>query len=269
MNRWRASVALGGALALGALGASGVAFGGSSTEGSAAQAAGEAGVVPLQSGKPDAAVDVRGRVQPRRLPRQRFRNVQMFASVDHDNADGSAGVPKYTKAIRIDFGRNVRFRPNRPPKCRAVLEGTTTQEARQLCRPRSIIGTGTAHVRLPGTPPFNVTDVQTLAIAGPGRNQIRFHAFSPTLGSAVTQVIPARIRRGAPGKRFRWRLAVPEVPLILGGAGSNTQFGVTIRRNTGVVQARCGMRRHLWRAIWTFEDDTRNRDFERQRCRRR
>jgi hypothetical protein len=264
VSKSRLPLALGLALALGT--STGIAFAGGSAERSSDALASDAAATPLQ-GKPDTVVNVRGRVQPRRLPQRRHRTVHLFASVDHDNADGSPGVPKYTKAIRIDFGTNVIFRANRPPKCRRALEGTTTQEARQLCPRRSIIGTGRADVRLPG--PINISDVQTLAIAGPGKNQVRFHAFSPTLGPAVTQVIPARLRRGAPGRQFNWRLVVPEVPLILGGAGANTTFGVTIARGSGAVLARCAARRMLWRAQWTFEDDTTQRALQRHPCRRR
>lgn len=262
VRRSRLPLALGLVLALGASG--GIASAGGAS-GSGADASG-AEATPLQA-KPDAVVELLANAKPRKLPRKKFRNMMNFTSVGHDNADGSSGVPKYTKSLMIDFGKNLRFRANRPPKCRADLAGTTTQEARQLCPKKSIIGTGMAHVRLPG--PTDITDLQTLAISGPKKNGVRFHAFSPTLGPAVTQVIPGRIVRKAPGKAYRWRLAVPEVPLILDGAGANTLFGVTIPRKTGVVQGRCKAKRFLWRATWLFEDDTRKRDIVKRRCKRK
>jgi len=212
-------------------------------------------------------VELRGKVKPQKLPKEKFRNVNLFSSVGHDNADGSSGVPKPTRALRIDFGKNVRFRPNKPRRCTADLDGTTTQQARNRCPRKSIIGRGTAHVRLPG--PTDITDLTTLAIAGPGKNRLRFHAYSPTLGPAVTQVILGIIRRSAPGGRYAWRLNVPQVPEILGGAGANTLFGVRIRKGSKVTQARCRAKRFLWRAQWIFNDDTSKRAFRKQRCRRR
>ncbi|HSI81961.1 MAG TPA: hypothetical protein VK919_15075, partial [Solirubrobacterales bacterium] len=143
----------------------------------------------------------------------------------------------------------------------------TTQQARQLCPAKSIIGQGAAHVRLPG--PTNVNDLTTLAIAGPGRNQIRFHAHSPTLGAGNTQVIQGFIRPNAAGKQYTWRLNVPLVPEILGGTGANTLFGVSISKKSGVTQARCQVKKFLWRAQWTFTDDTTKSATRSQRCRRR
>ena len=212
-------------------------------------------------------VQLGGKIKPAKLKKKKFSNVQLFASVGHDNADGSPGVPKPTRALRIDFGKNLRFRPNRPPKCGANIAGTTTQQARQLCPAKSIIGQGAAHVRLPG--PTNVNDLTTLAIAGPGKNQLRFHAHSPTLGAGNTQVILGIVRRNAAGKKFAWRLNVPQVPDILGGTGANTLFGVAINRKTGVTQARCRAKRFFWRAQWTFVDDTTKTAARSQRCRRR
>jgi hypothetical protein len=253
-------------LALGSVG--GVAVAGAAGGGASAGSGSDASATPLQ-GKPDTVVELLANAKPRKLPRKKFRNITSFTSVGHDNADGSPGVPKYTKALFIDFGKNVRFRLAKAAKCSAEISGTSTAEARQLCPAKSIIGTGEAHVRLPGNPPFNVTDVQTLAISGPGKNGVRFHAWSPTLGSAVTQVIPGTIRQNAPGKAYNWRLSVPEVPLILGGAGSNTLFGVTIPKKTGVIQARCQAKKFQWRGTWVFEDNSRGQDTKSQRCKRR
>lgn len=244
LRKSRLAVVLGLALAIGATG--GIAAAGSPGAGSPAASPAGGGPVPLANGKPEVAVELRARIKPKKLPRKKFRNVTSFTSVGHDNANGSPDVPKYTKAISIDFGKNVKFRLGRAARCKADLGGTSSQEARQLCPRKSIVGTGTAHVRLPG--PTSITDLQTLAIAGPGKNGIRFHSWSPTLGSAVTQVIPGQIRPNAPGRRYRWRLSVPRVPLILGGAGANTLFGVTIPKQTGIVQARCQAKKLQWRA---------------------
>ena len=212
-------------------------------------------------------VELKGKVTPKKFPKKKFKNATLFSSVGHDNADGSAGVPKPTKALRIDFGKNIKFAPNKPRKCTADLDGTTTQQARQACPAKSVIGTGVAHVRLPG--PTDVDDLQTTAFAGPGKNQIRFHAYTPTLGPAVTQVILANIRPNAAGKKFKWRLDVPLVPEILGGAGANTLFGVTIPKKTGVVKARCQTKKFFWKARWTFDDDTTKFASRAQKCKRK
>lgn len=71
----------------------------------------------------------------------------------------------------------------------------------------------------------------------PGPNLLRLHACSPTLGGAELAGHPRKIRKAA-GKQFGQCL-IADVPPIAGGTGSNTLFGATIRRNTGVVQARC------------------------------
>jgi hypothetical protein len=212
-----------------------------------------------QFAEPEA--NIAANVQPRRLPPRRFRNVRMFVQVWHDNRDPQqTGVPKPTQRVLVDFPRNVRVRTGVRPQCRANLEGTSTQEARQICG-RAWIGQGRAEGKLRGGPTgvFEVNDLVVSAFNGSdldGPNRIRLHADSAgTLppGQAA-QVIQGRIVR-APGKAFGRRL-IAVVPPIQGGEGANTLFNVALFRNTGFVQARCQVRVLRWRARYFFRDGT-------------
>jgi hypothetical protein len=220
-----------------------------------------------------AIAEVRGNLKPRRLAPRRYRNVQFFVQVNHDNADPQdTSVPNPTRRVEIDFGRNIRFRLGAVPKCTANLEGTTSQEAREICPRRSFTGAGSAHVRLrgPGGEGLNFTDLQVSVFNGsnlPGRNLLRLHAYSPTLGGANSQVIQGKVRK-AKGKRWGQRL-IADVPPIAGGTGSNTLFGATLRRNTGTVQARCQQKFMFFRTRYTFRDGKRASASFRQRCQRR
>jgi hypothetical protein len=267
IGKSRLFMALGLALALGT---SSVAFA-DTPEGVASAERTDATAAQNEFGP--AVAHVMGQVTPKRLPPRRYRNVKFFVEVNHDNADPEdTSVPKPTRRVEIDFGRNVRFRLGARAKCFVNLEGTTTQEARDLCPARSLLGAGRAFVRLrgPGGEGLNFTDLQVSVFNGsdlPGRNLLRLHAYSPTLGGANSQVIQGKVRP-APGARWGQRL-IADVPPIAGGTGSNTRFGATIRRNTGTVQARCRARFFFWRTRYTFRDGSTARATHRQRCRRR
>jgi hypothetical protein len=220
---------------------------------------GQSAATTAQFAEPEAHVI--GNVTPRQLPARRFRNVRMFVQVWHDNRDpAETGVPKPTLRVLVDFPRNVRIRTGARPQCRADLQGTSTQEARQICG-RALIGQGRAEGKLrgPGGEVFEVNDLVVSAFNGSnlaGQNRIRLHADSAgTLPpGAAAQVIQGRIAN-APGQPFDRRL-IADVPPIQGGEGANTLFNVALFRNTGFVQARCETRVLRWRARYFFRDGT-------------
>jgi hypothetical protein len=261
IRKSRLPIVLGLALALGV---SGVAVAGGTSDAEQTQKA-AAGISQSSAITTHLAV----RTRPLRLPRRNYRNARLFFEVAHDNADGSPDPPPGTRRVIVDFGNNVRVNLDAHPRCRANLEGTTTQQARQRCG-RALIGVGSAEARLPG--PYNVTDLVVSVFNGSnlrGTNRIRAHVDSQGQlpPGATTQVIQARIV-SAPGRQFNRRL-VAEVPAIVGGEGTNTQFNATIRRNTGIVRARCMARRIPYRAFWIFRDDTpRESNTASERCRR-
>ena len=63
---------------------------------------------------------------------------------------------------------------------------------------------------------------------GPGPNHIRLHAYTPTLGPGLTQVVEADIVKKAPDPGYGPALVVNDAPDLGGDAFMLTKFDATI-----------------------------------------
>jgi hypothetical protein len=226
-------------------------------------------------GASDNVSRVSGKVKPKKLPKKKFKNVNLFTQVTTDFGDVPIGTQENAEEVYIDFGKNIKFKTGARPRCSANIEGTTTAQAKSACSGRSNLGSGRAHVLIPtGPPPSPPLDVRDLVVTVfngsdlAGTNRLRLHAYSPTLGAGNTQVVQGRIVK-APGGAFGKRLAVPDAPDVAGDAGGLTLFNATIGKKTGVVKARCKAKRFRWRTTWVYDDGSKDTHAVSQKCKRK
>jgi hypothetical protein len=197
---------------------------------------------------------VTGKVSPSKLDKKKYKSVAFSAGVETTTTHVVPGQSNPEKQL-IEFGKNVKFDTTKADLCTASLLGTTTDQAKAACPPKSVIGTGSATADLGGGP-TQVSDVIVTVFNGPAKNQIRLHAYSPTLGAANTQVVNASIIKAPSGGKYGQALFVADAPDLGGDAFMLTSFGADISKSSKVVTARCKAKKFLWHNVVTYDDGT-------------
>lgn len=185
-------------------------------------------------GASEATPTVIGEIEPTKQDAKKFKDAEMTAGVATDLVvDGNQQNPE---AELIQFDKDIRFNFQGATLCTAPLGGTTTDQAKATCPPKSNIGGGDATVKLSQSQ--TISDEVVTVFAGPENNQVRLHAYSPTLQASNTQVIQGFIVN-APDAGFKQALSVPDAPDAGGDVFAITSFKATITKSSGVVEARC------------------------------
>jgi hypothetical protein len=214
----------------------------------------------------DAFVD--GQVSKKNKPKlskKKFKKVDFNTGV-RTTADSQAPGHPIPAEELIHFSKNIKFKTSKAPVCTTVPgPGSTPQEARDACPAKSYLGSGTAEVKAPGTPPADFADdVTVTTFAGPGNNQIQLHTHSPTLG-LLAPTVQGFIVKSDAGKKFKQALSVPEAPVTPGGT-MITQFDSDIMKKTGTVLARCKPKKFTWMREVTYSDGTTDTAKTTQKC---
>jgi len=221
------------------------------------------------AGENDAKVI--GNVNPKKLDKKKFKPIALTLGVQNSlNLTGQGANPT-SELIKVS--KNVKINLKRAPRCTAPIpNGTPPAQARQLCPPKSLIGTGKAAVAAPGiapqcggdleNPPCVFARPDVLVFNGPGRNQVRLHTYHPLLG-ASSPIVNGRIVK-ASGKAFGQALSVPNAPET--GALLITQFQATIKKNSKVATARCKPKRIRYQRTVTYFDGSRETVSKSQKC---
>jgi hypothetical protein len=215
--------------------------------------------------------NVVGKVTPKKLDEKKKKPVNLFLEVSTYNSANQAAIPAQAPEKELlKISKNVAWKSNAAPFCGSPLNGTTTVQAKALCPAGSAIGNGVANVLLPGPggSVIPVNDEVVTVFNGPSTNQVRLHAYSPTLGAANTQVISGSII-GAGGGPFKKALSVPDAPDIAGDAGAITKFNATIGRKTKVARANCAKRKMKFERTVTYDDGTSEKATFSKRCKRK
>ena len=218
-----------------------------------AVALGTAGIA-FADGASENEEGVLGKVTPNKLDKKKYKPVNFYTGVTTTTTHAVPGQSNPEKQL-IEFGKNVKFQTSKAPTCSAPLNGTTTDQAKAACDPKSNIGTGSATADL-GQGPQQIHDVQVTVFNGPGKNQIRLHAFSPELGAANTQVVQGNIIKAPSGGKYGQALSVPDAPDLGGDAFMLTKFDATISKKSKTVTARCKSKKFLWHNVVTYDDNT-------------
>ena len=228
-------------------------------------ALGVAGIA-FADGTSENEATVFGKVTPKKLDKKKYKPVQLYTGVATTT---TTAIPdqQNPEVELIEFGKNVKLDNSKADLCTAPLAGTTTDQAKAACPPGSNLGQGVAHANLGG--PSEVTDVTVTAFNGPGDDQLRLHAYTPTLGAANTQVVNGTIIKAPSGGKYGQALSVPDAPDLGGDAFMLTLFDATITKQSKVVTARCKAKKFLWQRTVTYDDGTQDVATLEQKCKRK
>ncbi len=199
-------------------------------------------------------VTVLGKVTPAKLDKKKWVPVTMYSGVTTSTTHAVPGQQNAEK-VTVEYPKNIKFDLDSQPVCDAAIAGTTTEQAMAACPPDSNIGSGISHANLGGGPD-QVNDVTVTVFHGPTNEEVRLHAYSPSLGAANTQVVLGRIAAKAPDAGYGPALIVEDAPDLGGDAFMLTLFDATIGKETGAVLGRCKSKTNLWRNITVYDDGT-------------
>jgi hypothetical protein len=170
-----------------------------------------------------------GGISPSKLPRHRQAPISAHIHGEIGTTDGSH--PPAVRTISVDFDKTIQVNAEGLPVCReGRLEATPTVVAKQTCRD-SIVGSGAGEVEVafPEQKPLTAKGPIVVFNGGVhgGTTTLYIHTYVaiPAPTAVVVVVKISRIHRGHFGLR-----ADAEIPSIAGGAGSATDFELTIGR---------------------------------------
>jgi hypothetical protein len=178
-----------------------------------------------------------GGFSPTKLPKNKLAPITLNASGKIQTVDGTH--PPALKEFLLETDKNGTINVKGIPTCKASkLQATDTKHAEAACR-SAIIGKGTttAEVEFAESKPIDVNSKLLVFNGGTsgGKTTLFIHAYfsSPVSGAIVTTVKIKKIHKGPYGT-----LSVASIPKIAGGAGSVTDFNLTITKK-GVLTAKC------------------------------
>lgn len=224
------------------------------------------GIAAATASENDAKVQ--GKVAPKKLDKKKFKRVNLTLGVINSK-DWITGIQENPASEFIRISKNVKINLNKRPRCTVDLpNGIPTNQARQLCPNKSVLGAGRAEVTAPasapqcGGTPCVIATPKVTVFNGPGKNEVRLHTFHPNLGASspvvLGRIVPAR------KKGYGKALSVPNAPET--GAVLITKFNATLKKGTGVVTARCKPKKFKFQRTVTYSDDTRETVTKTQKC---
>jgi hypothetical protein len=177
-----------------------------------------------------------GGFTPTALPKSKLSPIALNISGKIQTTDGKH--PPALKEFVLEADKNSGVSAKGVPACKSgKLEATTTAAAEKACKP-AIIGKGTTvEILFPEQAPIPVNS-KLLAFNGGvkgGTTTILLHAYltQPTPTAIVTTVKIKKHKNGRYGLK-----SVASIPKIAGGAGSVTNFNLTINKK-GYLLAKC------------------------------
>jgi hypothetical protein len=206
--------------------------------------------VAWADGATDNTPFVDASVKPSKLDKKQYKPVSLFFGVRTEGP--VTGTQENPEAEYISFNKNLKFNSSAAPFCTAALEtpGLTADQARAMCPGKSLLGTGEAEVNLGAS---RVSNVVVQVFNGPGKNQLRLHTSSPTLGAAAPTVA-ARFVKSNAGGAYGQALSVPDAPDAGGDAFMITKFNATLTKSSKYVTARCKAKKFQFLRKVTYDD---------------
>jgi hypothetical protein len=186
--------------------------------------AGALTAVGISSAATNVSISESKGIAPSKLSKNKFKPASLNVVVE-SSTDTPEEFPTRVTNTRIDFDDDGKITTKGLPVCRAELDNTTTEVARQRCR-SSIIGTGTAAAVIP---PGVDTGAVVTAFNGPKKGKkptILLHARTDV---GITQVLKGTISTLGKQGDFGHRLTVPVPPLPAGAV--LTRFETTVKKS--------------------------------------
>ncbi len=200
-------------------------------------------------------------MKAKRLDRKKLKPVALFTEV---RTEGSVtGTQPNPERDYVEYDKDVAWRSNAAPRCTANIDvpGLSADQARDLCPPKSYIGIGEVEVKMSEIARLSLT---VSVFNGPGKNEIRLHTASPTLGGGAVTVYGEIVKSDS--KKYGPVLLVPDQPDAGGDAFMITKFNSTIFRSSGVSLASCPDGRFRIRRTVTYDDGSQESVADSQTC---
>jgi hypothetical protein len=220
---------------------------------------------------------IEGKITPKKLDKKKYKPAKLFVDVETKvdrQSDPNADQPPSANRTIVDFPKNLKFNTDAVKHCKVEakpgepdpLDGTTTEQAKQLCGSKSVVSVDptSAHVTVdldPNSPdsPTIPVDVTVTAFNGKKDNTIYLHArTNPPFN--ITSVLIGKLKKGPSG--YGSSLDVNIEPLQ---AGSIDSFITTVK-NGKYVQARCKSKTNNWRATTYFTNHPSVQDEFQSKC---
>ena len=205
-------------------------------------------------------------IKPKKLDPKKRTPIALFSGVrtETDSVDGTQQNPE---AELIEYDADGKWKSTAAPFCTENIEtpGLTAEQARDLCPPKSYIGSGEAEVALNDS--ARIGDITVSVFNGPEKNQIRLHTSSPTLGAAAPTVFGEVIK--SKSRKYGPALLVEDAPDAGADAFMITKFNATIFRSTGISLFRCGEKQVLTRRTVTYDDGSQERAVKKSKCKQK
>lgn len=214
----------------------------------------------------DAFVD--GSVKPSKLDKKKYKPVNLFLGVRTEPLVPVDGTQQNPEAEKISLGKNIKWNGNKAPVCTAAIEtpGLTADEAAAMCPSKSLLGQGEAEVALSSA--ARVSDVIVSVFNGPGKNEVRLHTSSVTLGAAAPTVFGEVVKSDQGGK-YGQMLSVPDSPDAGGDVFEITKFNATIEKSSKVATARCKSKKIPFLREVTYDDGSTETATLKQKCKQK
>ncbi len=222
------------------------------------------GTLAYADGVSDNTAYVDGSVKPAKLDRKNYEPIALFSGVRTEGP--VTGTQANPETELIEYDDDGKWISNAAPRCTADIEvpGLTAEQARDVCPPKSYIGVGEAEVNLGAS---RISDITVSVFNGPGKNEVRLHTSSPTLGAAAPTVFGEIIQ--SKSRNYGPALLVADAPDAGGDAFLITKFNATIFRSSGVTVARCKDGKVGIRRTVTYDDGSSERATDSQKCKRK
>ena len=223
---------------------------------------------------------VEASISPKKLDKKKFKPVTLVTDVTtfpDREADPNLDQPPSANQTLVDFPKNMKFDTGAVPNCKvdaAGLEGTSTEEAKEACGPKSQVsvdGDSFAHVTFdtqPDAPGGLIlsADVDVTAFNGKKKDTIYLHA-KPT-GSASglePSILTGKLKDSPEGKPYGKRLDVTIPPLA---TGAIDDFVVKVKAGK-YVQARCKSKTNVFQATTNYDNHEQTVDTFETKCKQK
>lgn len=202
-------------------------------------------------------------VSPKKLDKKKFKNVTLNTVINTVADPGADTLPTATQTD-VSFPKNLKVVPDAVPPCEENLEGTTPEQAEQMCGDSKVsLDDGSGAIVRVGQGTLEA-DVQ--AFRGKTDTDFILHSYVEAFG--LTTILPGKFVKSDEGKQFGNELQV-QVPALAGGAAKIERFEVTTDKKSGYVKARCKSKTNLFEVNSQYSDHAPTTDQLETKCKQK
>ncbi|HET6831055.1 MAG TPA: hypothetical protein VFH44_06855 [Solirubrobacterales bacterium] len=230
----------------------------------------------------DPIQSITTKLTPKKLPKKKYKPAKIYVEIltgPNSSDPTNPEQPPSAFNTKVNFPKNMKFDTKKVPRCKgseAQLQNTTTDQAKQICRNKSIVSkgsrtpTGPEHengtsawvtVDLPGAGTTLGVPVVVTAFNGTKKNQIYLHSRADSVNN--TSVLVGKIKKGPKGYGKTLNVKIP--PLL---AGAISRFTATVKKGK-YVQARCKTKNMKFQAITKYQNHPTTTDDYATKCKRK